>query len=249
MDRRTARRMHSITSFSFWVDNPDWHTGNPAADTLLRVYRALPIDTYGTLLRTFYNTDKVLAVNGESVVAVNGPDQVDKFMFRYPGKMALEAFRSEVNKEIDAILMCLDGVALQTQVSVKKAEIFRNPRAHLEAVAQTQPRLDLDIDAALNLDELMQEPPSQMLDRTARDMESLLGGTERLIDEFGYLPDIADNSGNLRRSGLDGSVTLIDVMPFYTNGRRLIGDYPPQAVPHIQKNIQQYQNFVGQFGS
>lgn len=210
--------------------------------------RALPLRVHEPLKRAFYDTDKVIAVNGETVVVANGVDKVDKFMFRYPGKMALEAFRDHVEQEIGAITGYLAGIALSTQVSIKPAYIFRRPQVHVNAVAQTQTRLDLDIDAAMDLNTTVQEAPSPNLDRTARDVESLLSGTERLVDDYGYYPDIASNSGNLRRSIFDGSVTLIDVMPFYANGSRLIGGRPPNVIPHIQRNIQGYQEFVGQYG-
>jgi hypothetical protein len=118
----------------------------------------------------------------------------------------------------------------------------------MAAVAQTQPRIDLSTHPAMDLPELVDEAPSSQLDRTAKDLEEMLEGTEALVTGYDFYPDVAYNSGNLRRSVLDGTVTLIDVMPIHADGSRLIGDRPPDLLEHALDNIQQYEVFVGQYG-
>lgn len=248
MRRSTARSIHAVTNLAYWIENPEWWTGNAAADTALRVVRALPFGMHKMLKQAFYDIDKVLAVNGETVVAANGPDKVDKFMFRYPGKIALMTFEAHAKDEIGALTSSLD-IALPTQVGIKPAYVFRNPATYIDTVTQTQRRLNLSLEGVFDLNDLKREDRSPKLERTARDMENLVTGAEHLVRQHSFYPDIADSSGNLRRNIFDGSLTLIDVMPFYADGSRLIGDAPPNIIPHIQNNLQNYQEFIGQYGS
>jgi hypothetical protein len=234
---------------AFWMENPNWHSGVGWFDLACKAVQALPFSPHELQKRAFYDTEKVLAVNGETVVAVNGPDKVDKFMFRYPGRMALTVFGAHVYEEVASVTEHLAGVALPTRVDIKEAQIFRRPKSKVPAVVQIQERLDLDVHTAMDLAVLSEESKSPLRDRTAQDIEKLLEGTGILVTNFGYYPDLANNSGNLRRSVLDGAVSLIDVMPFYADGSRLIGDNPPpNVIPHIQDNIQSYEKFVGEYG-
>lgn len=246
MNRQTAKKIHEAVNIMYWVENPDWHTGNAMADIAMSGIRKLPIDVHERLKRQFYNTSKVIAVNGESVVADAG-QTVDKFMFRYPGKMATKLFESNVANEVGAVTSHLKGVALPTIVTIKPAEIFRRPRTSVDTVTQTQTKLDLDIHDALDL-AAAQELAATNLDQTAKGVEALLKGTKTLVGEYGYYPDLSPNSGNIRRSVLDGTVTLIDVMPFYTNGNRLIDDNPPNVISHLEDTVRTYEAFVGQYG-
>lgn len=252
MNRLTAKRMHASTSLAYWMENPNWDSGDDRLFNLeRRAMQALPFSLYKLQKRAFYDPDKVLSVSGETVVVANGSGKVDKFMFRYPGKMSLPVFEHHVQLEIGTVTRCLAGIALATEVGIKPAYIFRSPRTHVDAVAQTQQRLDLDIHVPLDLAEV-RKAPVQSRDRTARDLESLLTGAHALIAEYGSYPDIANNSGNLRRSTIDGSVTLLDVMPFYADGNRLIDDKSPDSAPHVltglHTSIQGYHDFVGQYG-
>jgi hypothetical protein len=233
---------------AYWIENPDWHTGNSFADTALKAVRALPFKVHEPLKRSFYNTDNLIAVNGESVVVARGPNEVNKFMFRYPGKMATEAFFDHVRDEVGVVTEHLAGVALPTMVSIRSADIFKNPEARVDTVTQTQRKIDLDINGPLDLDLLNKARREPLIDRTARDLEILVTGTERLVSEHGFYPDAAHGGGNVRVNSINGAVTLIDVMPFYANGSRLIGDRPPNVIPHLQSNIAAYEEFVGQYG-
>jgi hypothetical protein len=246
MNRRAAKRIHEAVNIMYWVENPDWQTGNAMADIALSGIRKLPVNIHERLKRQFYDTRKVIAVNGESVVADAG-QTVDKFMFRYPGKMAIKLFETHVTDEVAAVTSHIKGVALPTTVSIKPAEIFRRPTAAVDAVAQTQTKLDLGIHGALDLT-AVQESPAASIDQTARGVEALLHGARTLVKKHGYYPDLSMNSGNVRRSVLDGSVTLIDVMPFYANGNRLIDDNPPNVIPHLEDTMRTYEAFVGQYG-
>lgn len=231
------------------MENPEWESGNPYFDLLCRAARALPFSVHEAQKRAFFDRDILISVNAESVVAVNGLAKVDKFMFRYPDKMSLETFRDHVQHEVGAVLSSLGTVALSTSVSIKSAYIFRNPQTSVRAVTQTQPRLNLDVNEVFNLETVKDEAPSPRLTRTLSDLENLISGSDLLSEEYDFYPDIAMSSGNLRRSSKDGSVRLIDVMPAYGNGSRLIGDRPPASwVPHIKENLQIYQEFVGRFG-
>jgi hypothetical protein len=246
MNRRTAKRIHEAVNIMYWVENPEWHTGNAMADLVLSGVRKLPINVHERLKRQFYDTSKVIAVNGESVV-VDAGQTVDKFMFRYPGKMATKLFETHVTDEVAAVTSHLKGVALPTTVGVKSAEIFTRSTTSVDTVAQTQTKLDLGIHGALDL-VAAQESAATNLEQTASGVEALLNGAKTLVGKYGYYPDLSPNSGNIRRSVLDGTVTLIDVMPFYANGNRLIDDNPPNVISHIEDTMRTYETFVGQFG-
>lgn len=248
MNRSMARAIHSATNLAFWVENPSWSPDNAIAALACKAVRALPFSIHDTQKRLFFDDSKVIAVNGESVVAANGADQVDKFMFRYPGEMTTEDFKGQVEYEIGAVVESLAGIALATQVSIKPADIFRFSRKPVLAVTQTQARLDLAVHVPLSLPELAEEQCSSRLDKTAMDIEKMLNGIEVLTGRFGYYPDIAYSSGNLRRSEIDGSVTLIDVMPIHADGTRLIAD-GATVLPNTLENIGNFQAFVGQYGS
>lgn len=248
MKRATARRIHEATNITYWLENPDWQPGTPGMDFLGRVFAALPFSVHELQKRALFDTDRLLAVNGESVVATSGEHEVDKFMFRYPGDMPLTYFEAEVTRQVMAVTSCLAGVALSTSVRIKAADIFRWPGMRVPAVTQTQRRLDLDVHKALNVSTLEAEGSSRQLDTTARDLEVMLLGVKELADMYGYYPDVSQPGDNVRRSVIDGSVTLIDVMPVYDNGNRLIGDNPPGLLEGALAGIERYQAFVGQYG-
>jgi hypothetical protein len=233
---------------AFWLENPDWHIGNPIVDGALDATRKLPLNIYERLKRTFYDTTGLIGVNGESVVIDRG-DTVDKFMFRYPGRMSLKDHREHVAHEVGVVSQYLAGVALPTTVAIKPAYIFRNAGTHIDAVTQTQQKLDLTIHGVLNLPALGAETRSPRLDRTARDLETFVTGTQRLIADHGFYPDIPEKTDNIRRSQVDGSVNLIDMMPFYANGSRLLGDKPPRIIEHVETALGGYADFVGQYGA
>ncbi len=248
MRRSTAKLMHQATNIAFWIENPEWSTDNAVADFARRGLYPLPFKIHDVLKELFFDTDKVAAVNGETVVTYNnGNDTVDKFMLRYPGKMPLETFRAKVTSEIGTVTHYLAGVALPTQVSIKNARVFRSRDAAVPAVTQTQQRVDLAANPVLDL-EIAQAAPSKLRDQTAINLEQLVNGAGWLAEDYGYYPDTANSGGNLRRNILDGSVVLIDVMPFYANGSRLVGDRPPNVIEHVTENLESYRDFVGQFG-
>lgn len=251
MNRRTAKAIHEVTNMSFWMENQDWSSGNTAFDLVCKGIQKLPFSANKALRHTFFDINRLLAVSGETVVAINTEDKtkVDKFMFRYPRKMSLESFENDAQREIGMVMKHLADIAMPTTVTTKPADIFKHVRKPPLAVTQSQPRLDLSLHPELNLAALLQSPHSPQLDRTARDLEKLAEGTDKLITDFGYFPDIANNSGNLRRSLTDGAITLIDVMPFYANGSRLIGDNPPTIIAHVQDNVAMYKDFAGKYGA
>jgi hypothetical protein len=250
MKREVARAIHSSTNITYWLENPNWSTGNTFGDIASKAFRLLPFSIHEAQKSLFFDTEKVIAVSGESVVAHGtDPGTVDKFMFRYPGNLGLENFEKYTSREVKTVTENLSGIALPTSVSIKPALIFRFPVFNLSAVAQIQPYIDTILNPSLDLNALKQERTSSKLDKTAQDLEALLKGAQILISQHGYILDIAPNSSNLRRNSTDGSVTLIDVMPAYLNGSRLIGDTPNNLVDHIQTNMHDIQQFVGQFGS
>jgi hypothetical protein len=249
MNRRTAEAIQATTNLTFWGENPGWQTDNPALKLICKALQALPFSLHEAQKRVFFDTARLIAVSTESVVVANGTDKVDKFMFSYPASMSLETFESRAEREIGAVAVCLAGIALPTEVGIKEAYIFKRHKAHVRAVAQTQDRLDLNVHPAFDVARLVEEPESAMLDRTVKDLEKLLHGAALLEADFGYFPDIANSSGNLRRSLVDGGVTLIDVMPFYENGSRLVGDSPIGLMDKTQTNLHNFEALVGQYGA
>lgn len=213
----------------------------------LGAIRKLPLNTHDGLKRVFYNKAGLIAVNGESVVVDRG-DTVDKFMFRYPGNMSLQDHERHVSHEVGVVSRYLAGIALPTAVDIKTAHIFRNPRTQVDTVVQTQPKLDLNIHGALDLSALRDEAHSSRLDTTARALETFVVGARQMGADHGFYPDTTEKTDNIRRSSIDGSVDLIDLMPFYANGSRLIGDKPPQVINHIEAALNGYADFVGQYG-
>lgn len=213
----------------------------------LDLFRAKQFNTYECLKKVLF-AKTVVAVNGESVV-VHDHTEVNKFMLRYPGDMPIKMFEASVTSEVSAVTSRIGSIALDTDVSTRQASIFRNPNSSVMSVVQTQRKLDLDLHMDVNLDQLAELPMDSNLDRTASDLELLLERTGDLIAHDGFYTDLAIGSGNLRRNISDGSITLIDVMPFYIDGSRLIGDHPEGIIPRLQYDIACYQEFVGKFGS
>lgn len=248
MNRLTAKRIHEFTNITFWAEKPGWDTGNAVLNLACRGLCRLPFSVHEVQKRLFYNTNRVLAVSGETVVATNGSSLVDKFMFRYPPRLSLLEFNNRVEHEVGLVTSFLASIALPTQVSIKDADIFRRARSSVPAVTQTQFRLNLDTHPPFNLDEVKAEKPSIATDNTARDLEQLVTGVQSLAAEYGYYPDLAQSSGNLRRAAATGSLTLIDVMPVYADGGRLIGDRAT-IMPSVLGHLAEYEAFVGQYGA
>lgn len=247
MNRRSAKSAHEITNIFAWLENPDWDAGSKVGNLACRIVRSLPFSPHDYLKSALFGP-KIIAINGESVVADGDPGEVDKYMFRHPKGISLEIFKDRTTEEVRALTEHLAGLALPTQVKIKPAHVFKKPTSYVLAVTQTQRKLDLNVHTDLRPEDLLYEPRNENLGNTARDLESMLIGTEELIEKCDFYPDIGPNSGNLRRSIEDGSVTLIDVMPVYANGGRLIGDSPPNLLGLIQDNILSCQRFVGKFG-
>lgn len=249
MHRAVAKKLHEIANLTGWMENPAWRSGNAAFDTVCRGMRALPFSVHQAQKRAIFNISELIAVSSESVVVVGANDTVDKVMLRYPRRMCLQDFEANVRHEVGVVTECLGGIALATRVSAKNVRIFRNPKASVRAVVQTQPRLDLTEHLPLDVEVLQSESNSPERDQTARDLEAFLLGTEKMVIKYEYRPDVAPESGNLRRSVTDGRATLIDVMPIYGSGYRLIGDSPPALLPRTDAAIAQIGEFVGQFGA
>lgn len=247
MNRRLAKSLHTAANFSYRMEQPGFYTGFTLADTALKTYRAIPLNSHEHFKNMIFDSAKVIAVSGESVVVDDGRT-VDKFMLRYPGKISIESFRTRAELEIDTVLAHLGKVAIPTKVGIKSGKLFRHSAKSVKAVAQTQLKLDTSINPPINLKSIVNDAYYPFTDQTARDLESLVNGADTLISDHGYFPDIALSSGNLRCSMLDGRLTLIDVLPFYNNGSRLIGDRPPQVIPTIENDLNKYRAFVGQFG-
>lgn len=187
MKRQTARALHRAVNMSFWMENPNWSSGNRAFDWFNSSVRLLPFSIHEFEKKAFFDISRLIAVNAETVVVSNGPDKVDKFMLRYPGKMALEAFCLSVGFEIGVLSSSLGSVAVSTEVGIKNAKIFRNPRSSVPSVVQTQPRLDLSIHRSLTPEDIFDEPVSPNHDRTMKDIEQLLRGAGHLAAEYDFI--------------------------------------------------------------
>ncbi len=249
MRPHTAKLLHQATNITYWWGNPEWHTGISAADATLDATRLVWQTTNHQLLHRFFDMQKVITVSGETVVAEAPDNTVDKFMFRRPRKLSLVDYETAAKREIGLVCARLAGIALPTQVSIKPAYIFRDPQDYVLAVTQTQERLNLSVHGALDLPRIADEPASAKKDQTARDLEILLAGADKLVTSDEFYPDVTRSGGNVRRSGIDGSVVLLDVSPFYPNGRRLIGDRPPGTIAAIQRNLDAMQEFVCSYGA
>lgn len=246
MNRAVARGVHKTTNIGFWLENPDWNPGGLVPQTACAIARALPFSFHEFQKRLWF-TDELIAVNGESVVAANGTQKVDKFMFRYPGNIALEAFKNSVAHEVGTVTSYLAGIALPTEVSIKAASILKYGKP-LPTVTQTQMRLDLTEHRPLDINSLIQQAGCRQHDQTARDLEQLICGVDEMAGREGLYPDLAMSSGNLRHSQATGALTLIDVMPIYEQGGRLIGD-TANILENTLAAIQECKTFVGQYGS
>ena len=241
-----ARAIHETTNASYWAENPDWSTGNPAGDLALSALRKLPFSVHELQKSILFKHAPTVTVSGESIV-VMGDDTVKKYMFRYPGIMSPEDFYINVLNEINAVTRTLATIALPTIVSVEDAQIFKWPLSSTEAVTQTQEKLDLTANPALTMEDLTVNA-TKHLGETARDLDILLSNIQKLSLDNALYPDIAFSSSNLRRNIHTGAVTLIDVMPIHLNGTRLIGDHPSK-LPHSREAKKSIEEFVGHFGA
>lgn len=253
MDRRqrTARVVHEVTNSAFWLGNEAFMPDYPPMRLARFAMKAAGINLYATLRNLFFDK-KVIAINGESVVVTGEvPNTIDKHMFRRPHYMSLEQLRGDVEREIKLMQHYLSGIALATTVAIKPAHCFRPRRLNgMPAVTQTQPKLNLEHHAALNLMDLAipQSGKPRLSDALVRNLEALLVGSKLLMEEQGMLPDISGHSGNLRIAP-DGTLTLIDVMPLYTGGGRLIGDTVSDPLPHTQRKLARIETLIGRYGA
>lgn len=241
----TARRIHEATNMTYWLGNPEWFTGNPITDRLLRFSKPAWRTIHQIMLSQLFDMSKVIAVSGETVVARNGNSHVDKFMFRRPASTTLESFFYTVDHDVETVNRYLGGVSLPTLVDIKYASVFRHSTNSITAVTQTQRRLDLSLHARLDTAEIENEANGPKKDKTLRDLEKLLEGSYRMADIEGKYADVAPASGNVRRNITDGSVTLIDVTPFYANGSRAIGDHPHDIINSIRTSLQNFEQVLG----
>ena len=245
MKSSTARRIHAAANLAGWAENSKWHPENPLAELACVAVRALPFRVDHALNSLFFDTTGLLAVSGESVVFAYGLHEVKKYMLRVPGAMSTGQFCTAVQSEVGLMTHHLAGIALPTQVSSEPARIFRSPKAEVIATVQRQRRIDLLANPPFSL-ERIERGSSIIASNTARSIASFLRGVADLEKE-GFLPDIAPNSDILRIAS-DGGLLLLDVMPMYPTGTRLIGDSPPNIVPRIKRQIASLEQLEGSFG-
>lgn len=245
MNRAIARALHESTNATYWMENPNWSAGNPAADLALAALRKIPFSVHELQKKHLFRDAENVTVSGESVVVAD-TDVVHKYMFRYPGTMQLGDFYVQASQQVETVTQTLGNIALPTTVSLELADVFRRPFTAVKAVTQTQQKLDLASNPPLSAADLQTTARGQF-DTTANDLDILLRRTEKLAANDGYYPDIALSSSNLRRNIFTGNVRLIDVLPISEDGSRLIGD-SPSKLPHNLEMIQSIQEFVGQYG-
>jgi hypothetical protein len=231
MNRKTAEIIHSATNMTYWFENPNWFPGPNVVDSALKVFRLLPVSIHDIQKKVLFKNN-VIAVSGESVVARQNNDTVHKYMFRYPNDVNLGYFRKEAESEIGLVTNYLSGIRL----------------GKIDAVTQIQPYVSLQENPALTSTSELDELTLKAKDQAARDLEYLVKGTAALYDDYGFHPDIANSAGNLRINPNSGDITLIDVMPIYDNGSRLIGDTPANILEHAQQNARAYENYIGSYG-
>lgn len=248
MNRFVAKNVHVLVNGAYLLENSRWESGFPVLDRIRHGVQSVPLDTYEVAKHIFFDANQLLAVNGESVVVKNGEDKVDKVLLRYPREMTLDTFRDRAEDEVNSVISHLSGIALPTEVSIKKTRVFRAPLGAILAVTQTQERLDLAAYPGLDWDVLREKPLNDIPDTTAKSIERLLVGSLALWGERGYYPDVFHGGGNLRLSA-EGRVILIDVLPIYENGGRLVGDKPWNALDYIEQNLREFAQFVGRYGA
>jgi hypothetical protein len=246
MNRVIARAIHETTNATYWMENPEWQSGNPVGDLALRGIRRLPFSIHELQKSMIFNHAPAVTVSGESVVVI-GDETVKKYMFRYPGIMGPDDFYVNVLNEVDAVTRTLANSALATTVSIEEATIFKRPFGSAEAVTQTQDKINLVANPAISTEDLRRDATPQS-NKTARDLDILLSNVQKLAKDYNYYPDLAFSSSNLRRNSETGGLTLIDVMPIHADGTRLIGD-SPSKLPHTIEAIDAMKIFVGRFGA
>ena len=249
MNRRIAKRIHEVTNAAYWLEHPEFTRTSKFQTAAMEAYRKiLPFSPHKVLKNLFFSSKNLLAVSGESVVVAAGEDSVDKYMFRYPKGMDIATFRDTAEQQIRLVKRHLGEIALDTKVSIRSADIFRLPIGPVSAVTQTQPRVNTELNRPMRLSgaELPQDKNAQT--QTLRNLETLFKGCETLHDESGMYPDLYDASHNLRINRRNGRLTLLDVMPLYPDGRRLIGDLKPNTNKigdHIQRAREE---LLGRYG-
>lgn len=241
-----AKKLHEVTNLAYWLGNPEWLPDSRAGAIACKAYRLLPLDPYELIKRHIFGPE-VIAINGESVVAhPAGSDLVNKHMFRVPVGMTLREFETKTREEVALTSRYLSDVALPTSVTLTQADVFRHGLGPVEAVTQIQPYLDLKVHRPLLLDGTNLATSESATDVMAKDLEFMLSGVAGMMNE-GYIPDLGPSSGNLQYDPVTGKVKLIDVMPAYLEGGRLIGD-SASIVPGTLDTLASIENFVGQFG-
>lgn len=246
MNRRVAQFVHSSTNITYWYENPEWQPGPAPFNAALRAYRKIPFSLHEFQKDQLFSSN-VIAVNGESVVARIDDETVQKYMFRYPRKMTRDEFKQGVTREVGLVTSYLSAVALPTMVSMVNTEVIR--LGSIDAVTQTQPYLSMYENPALSNPDDMERLSIRAKDTAAFQLEAMLKGIDEMYAEHELHPDIANSAGNLRLRPETGDVSLIDVMPIYSNGSRLIGGKPPKLLEHAQENVRRFEDFVGSYGA
>lgn len=250
MRRRIAKTIHETVNATYWLEHPEFTRTSKLQTAAMEAYRkALPFSPHKVLKNLLFSTSNLLAISGESVVVARSEQDVDKYMFRYPKDMGINTFRGTVEEQTQLVKRHLGEIALDTEVSIKGADIFRLPIGPVPAVTQAQPRLNTELNPPMRLSAPESLSTKGAQAQTLRDLEALFRGCEALYNESGMYPDLYDASGNLRINTQTGNLTLIDVMPLNEDGTRLIGDLKPNT-NRIGDYIQRARDgILGKYGS
>ena len=240
MNRRNAKLIHEIINSFYWMENADWDAGSKIGNAVCKLVQSLPFSIHELGKKAVFDEPDKVIVSGESIVANKG-NTVDKFMFRFPTGLSLEQFHDGVESEVMTVQTYLGRQALSTEVSIKLADIFKARLGPVEAVTQTQLRLNLHLYPNLDLKNLTHS------EETVRELEKIVIASEKMFVEEGLHPDYSFSGGNLRVGLTNGDLKLIDVMPIHSDGRRLIGD-TPSKLPHAQDTLNEYKDFIGMYG-
>ena len=249
MNRLIAKHAHSIVNAAYWLENPEFTKTNKAQTRALEIYRDnLPFSLHRILKNLAFSSANLLEVSGESVVVPTGQGTVNKYMFRYPKGTDIESFKDSVEHQIELVSRNLGEIALNTHVTIKTPDIFRIPIGPVATVTQIQPKIDTLLNPPFRLSELA-DRPRNINSQTLRDLESLFDGCDKLFQEAGMYPDLYDASHNLRINTQSGHLALIDVMPLYSDGTRLIGDLKPNTNKIGLLIERARENILGNYGT
>lgn len=235
MNYRTARFIHETVNALYWIENKEWSSRNKLGDAVRTIIHKAPFSIHDAVKRLVFKHPEKVIVRGETIVTEDG-DTIRKFMFRQPARLTQEEFKTKVIEDITITKKYLGAMAQPTNVEIAAAEVFKS-RKPLNVVTQIQSKV--------NLNEYPPFDPKETKPtvRTLRDIERLLKAIERMSSETLRYPDISSGGKNMR-VGEKGDLLLIDVMPVYSDGARLIGDRPPHLIEHIQDAISEYREFL-----